>query len=106
MQNPNIKIIVKPITKFYNYKYMKSWIQNHAKNPLLNKLVDWEVNMLWSEKVWFVNETIKNMYFETDLYGWCDIGYFRNRANDYKTENLTYWPNQNVFVDKNKIYYA
>jgi len=107
-ENPKIKLIVKPMEQFYNYKYKKQWIQNHAKNPLLNNLVDWKVNMLWSEKVWFVNETIKNKYFETDLHGWCDIGYFRNRGHDTNTANLTNWPNPNrlVQIDINKIHYA
>lgn len=105
-ENHQIKVIVKPMEQFYNYKYSEQWIQNHNKNPLLNKLVDWKVNMLWSEKVWFVNETIKNKYFDTELYGWCDIGYFRNRSNDLHTKMLTNWPNSNVITHPNKIYYA
>ena len=107
-ENPRIKVILKPIDKFYNYKYKGKWIKNHDKNPLLNKLVDWQVNMLWSEKVWFVNETIKNKYFNTDLYGWCDIGYFRNRPNDLNTSGLTNWPNPHTLenIDHSQIYYA
>jgi hypothetical protein len=107
-ENPRIKVILKPIDKFYNYKYSKQWIKNHDKNTLLNNLVDWKVNMLWSEKVWFVNETIKNKYFNTDLYGWCDIGYFRNRPNDLNTNGLKNWPNPHTLekFDPTQIYYA
>jgi hypothetical protein len=64
--------------------------------------------MLWSEKIWFVNETIQNKYFETDYYGWCDIGYFRNRLHDLHTSNLNNWANnfkiQNL--NANTIHYA
>jgi hypothetical protein len=107
-ENPRIKVILKPIDKFYNYKYKEQWIKNHDKNLLLNNLVDWQVNMLWSEKVWFVNETIKNNYFNTDLYGWCDIGYFRNRPNDLNTSLLNNWPNPHILekLDPSQIYYA
>jgi hypothetical protein len=78
------------------------------KNPLLNNVVDWRVNMLWSEKVWFVNDTIKNKYFNTDLHGWCDIGYFRNRETDLNTNKLCNWPNPSfvVNIDPSKIHYA
>ena len=30
--NPNIKIIIKPLEQFYNYKYKDFWIENHTKN--------------------------------------------------------------------------
>ena len=49
--------------------------------------------MLWNEKVFFVNETIKKRYFNTLYYGWCDIGYFRNRINDIHSSLLNNWPN-------------
>jgi hypothetical protein len=52
----------------------------------------WELNMLWSEKIAFVQETIRNHYFDTEYYGWCDIGYFRNRQADTHTSNLMSWP--------------
>jgi hypothetical protein len=106
--NPRIKIIIKPLEKFYNYKYKDFWIKNHTKNILLNDKSSWELNMLWSEKIWFVKETIDQNYFETDYYGWCDIGYFRNRPEDIHTNFLSNWPNKNKLLklNKNKIYYA
>ena len=106
---PNIKIIIKPLEEFYNYKYKEYWIRNQEKNVLLNDKIQWEVNMLWSEKIWFVNETIQNTYFESDFYGWCDIGYFRNRHNDTHTTNLlSNWPNNHKIMQLNKlkIHYA
>jgi len=106
--NPNIKIIIKPIEQFYNYKYKEFWIENHKKNILLNDKSNWELNMLWSEKIWFVKETIERKYFDTDFYGWCDIGYFRNRSEDLHTSFLSNWPSKDKIVnlDKNKVYYA
>jgi len=56
--NPNIKIIIKPIHKFYNYKYKTKWIKNHSINHSLNKHTNWELNMLWSEKISFIKDAI------------------------------------------------
>lgn len=106
--HPRIKIILKPIEQFYFYKYKDDFIKNHENNYLLNKYVDWKVNMLWCEKIWFVKETIENKYFETELYGWCDIGYFRNRYNDTNISKLSNWCNTEKLqkLNNEKIYYA
>ena len=77
-QNPRIKIVQKPIETWHNYQYQKAWIKNHTKNTSLNGKTEWKLNMLWAEKINFVNEARVNEYFPlTDFYGWCDIGYFR-----------------------------
>ena len=106
--NPKIKIIIKSIEQFYNYKYKQYWIENHKKNIFTNSWSSWELNMLWSEKIWFVKETIERKYFESEFYGWCDIGYFRNRPNDLHSNNLLNWPNNDKIMnlDKNKICYG
>ena len=106
--NPRIKIIIKPIEQFYLNKYKEDFIKNHENNYLLNKYVDWRVNMLWCEKLWFVKETIENNYFDTDLHGWCDIGYFRNRQNDTNIQMLSNWSNKESLqkINSEKIYYA
>jgi hypothetical protein len=110
--NDKIKIIIKPIEKFYNYKYKLNWIKNHEKNIYLNDKSnwksDWKLNMLWSEKINFVKETIENKYFDTELYGWCDIGYFRNTINDLNTSKLINWcKNLNIVKNNtNKIIYG
>ncbi len=106
--NPKIKIVIKPLEQFYNYKYKDYWIENHTKNLLLKEKSCWELNMLWSEKIWFVKETIERKYFDTEFYGWCDIGYFRNSEEDLHTCKLTNWCNYDVIhkLDKNKICYA
>jgi hypothetical protein len=65
--------------------------------------------MLWCEKIPLVKETIENKYFDTELYGWCDIGYFRNRHNDLNTNQLSNWANSDKvesLIDKTKIVYA
>lgn len=89
--NYRIKVVIKEMQEFYNYQYRSNWIENHRRNDRLNSATCWELNMLWSEKVWFVKETMDNQYFDTDAYGWCDIGYFRNRPNDTQTNKLTNW---------------
>jgi len=106
--NPKIKIIVKPLDQFYHYRYKNYWIENHKRNLLLNNNSSWELNMLWSEKIWFVKETIEKKYFDTDFYGWCDIGYFRNRKEDLHTSKLANWcKTDNICnLDENKICYA
>ena len=107
-ENKNIKIVVKPVESFYNYKYQHEWIKNHCLNTLLNGMIEWKVNMLWSEKISFVEETVKNKYFDTEMYGWCDVGYFRNRSCDTHTNSLQFWPSNDKIetLDKSKIYYA
>jgi hypothetical protein len=110
--NPRIRVIVKPFESFRNYALKDLWIANHAKNATLNKLVDWRVNALWSEKVHFVHETVVNRYFDTDYYGWCDIGYFRNRTTgrmiDLSMSQLRGWPNPDKIAALNpaKVYYG
>jgi hypothetical protein len=106
--NPRIKIIIKPITDFYNYKYKDYWIKNHEKNILLNDKSCWQLNMLWCEKISFVKETVEKKYFVTDFYGWCDIGYFRNRIDDTHTAKLMNWSNQKKILElpRDKIVYA
>ena len=111
--NPRIKIIIRPVEEFYQYKYKELWISNHEHNDLLKDKVDWKVNALWSEKIWFVLNTINNKYFETELYGWCDIGYFRNRAAppqymDTPIHLLNEWPKEEKLrkLNPNKIHYA
>lgn len=106
--NPKIKVIIKPIEQFYNFKYKEFWIENHKKNILLNDKSNWGLNMLWSEKIWFVKETIERKYFDTEIYGWCDIGYFRNRQDDIHTSRLKNWCNNMKPVQANihKISYA
>lgn len=107
-EKDNIKIILKDITEFSTYHYKEKWISNHNKNHLLKDKVEWKVNMLWCEKIMFVNETIENKYFDTTFYGWCDIGYFRNRPNDIHTNFILSWPNKNKIdtLKKDKIYYG
>jgi hypothetical protein len=111
---PNIKVIIKPIECFITYRFKHNWILNHQKNNMLNHNsftsfnTSWELNMLWSEKVWFVNETILKKYFDTEFYGYCDIGYFRNTDEDTHTNNLQNWPSDNIIVnlDKTKVHYG
>ena len=95
-----IKVVIKPLDQFYNYKYKEQWILNHENNILLNERSSWELNMLWSEKIQFVQETFERNYFETTYYGWCDIGYFRNRYEDTHTTHLHDWCSNESWIEK------
>jgi hypothetical protein len=108
LTNDRIMAIIKPMEEFYTWKYREKWIENHEHNMLLNTKVDWKLNMLWCEKINFVRETIENKYFDTEYYGWCDIGYFRGRSNDLPINMLEKWPSHDKIMnlDKTKIYYA
>ena len=97
---------------FYCYKYKDNWIKNHDNNNSLNGnqgwKIDWELNMLWSEKINFVKMATEDNYFNTEWYGWCDIGYFRGRKDiDLNPGLIPCWPNEDKIasLDKNKIYY-
>ena len=92
LKNPRIMAIIKPYKMFSTYKYKQRWMKNHEENVLLNQRTDWRLNMLWSEKQNFVKETMDEHYFDSEWYGWCDIGYFRGRPNDSRTVDLTGWP--------------
>lgn len=112
LNNVNIRLILKPYTEFYGYKYKDAWIENHENNDFLNSHTDWRVNMLWCEKIHFVYETIRRSVklfgYKTNFYGWCDIGYFRGRYNDSTNTELLNWPNKEKIVALNpeKIHYA
>jgi len=105
---PNIKIIIKPYSEFFSFQFKADWIENQQNNHSINNLVDWRVNMLWSEKINFVYETVKQQYFKTDFYGWCDIGYFRGRSNDLNMDELRNWASEKIInsLSQDKIYYA
>lgn len=104
--NPRIKIVIKQMEQFYNYKYKNYWIVNHKKNISLNDRTDWELNMLWSEKIQFVKDTAERKYFESDLYGWCDIGYFRNRSDDTHTSSLDNWGSNTDMINIDLVNYG
>jgi hypothetical protein len=108
-KNPNIHVIFKEIEDFSTYHLKDNWINNHKNNPLLNKSIQWELNMLWNEKINFVKEAIDKNIFDTEFYGWCDIGYFRCRKNiDISKELVKKWPNKDKInqLNKDKIYYC
>jgi hypothetical protein len=103
LNNPRIKLIVRPLSDFYYYIHKEFFIDNHAKNNQLNKMVDWRVNMLWCEKIPMVYETMSKKYFDTEFYGWCDIGYFREPSREWMN-----WPSPEKItsLDPQFAYYA
>lgn len=108
LQNENIRTVIYNLEDFYTYNYKTEWELNHNNNFALNQLVDWKVNMLWNEKINMVKKTMDEKYFNTEFYGWCDVGYFRNRDNDMHTSLLNSWPNHVFFenMETSRIYYS
>jgi len=111
-----IKVIVKPFTEFQNYKYERFWIRNNERNEnKLRDIADWRLSMLWCEKTHLVKETIEKRYFDTEYYGWCDIGYFRDTLSSsssslpsYRYTIREHWPNPAIVrrLHKDKVYYG
>ena len=108
LHNNRITAVIKPVETFSTYHLKDHWIKNHSQNVLLKDRVDWTLNMLWSEKIHFVQETIRERHFDSDWYGWIDIGYFRGRIVDTPMVDLEQWPHDTAVnaLDKTKIYYA
>lgn len=113
-----IKVIVKPFTKFHNYNHERFWRSNNERSEnKIRDIADWRLSMLWCEKTHFVKEMIEKQYFETEYYGWCDIGYFRDTLSvstastvspEYRNLIREHWPNPNIIehLHKDKVYYG
>ena len=107
-QRDRVKIVLKEWEDFKGYRYKDQWIKNHEKNDLLNERspwkTDWKLNLLWAEKVHFVQET--TTYIKTDWYAWCDIGYFREPL--LSPDQFRSWPNpaKVAQLQTEKIYYG
>ena len=100
--NHKIKIIIFEKEDWELYKLKDKFSQNHKRNNLLNTNGRRRCyHALVSENKFFVEKAIQDKIFESDYYGWCDIGYFR----DSTPKN---WPTQYKIdlLDKNKIYYT
>uniref|UniRef100_A0A6C0H506 Uncharacterized protein n=1 Tax=viral metagenome TaxID=1070528 RepID=A0A6C0H506_9ZZZZ len=104
----NIKIVIIEFDNFLGNKYKNKWIKNKEKAiNIQEKENDWKLNMIWSEKINFVYNTIKqNLYTETEYYGWCDIGYFRNRINDLSVIKMVDWSKNMKCLENEKIHYG
>ena len=108
----NIKVVVKPFSEFHNSKHERFWMENNARPECkLTDIADWRLNMLWCEKTHFVRETIEKQYFDTEYYGWCDVGYFRDTLSPgsaYRERIREQWPNPNKLnrLHKDKVYYG
>ena len=107
-QRDRVKIVLKEWEDFKGYQHKEQWIKNHEKNDLLNEKspwkTDWKLNLLWAEKVHFVQET--TTYIQSDWYAWCDIGYFREPL--LTPEQFRSWPNPSKItqLQSDKIYYG
>lgn len=106
VHNPRIRVVIRPIEQFTTYKYKQEWIANQQIGA---STIPWQLNMLWNEKAFFVQETVRNKYFPASFYGWCDIGYFRNRiGRDMPLKKLLRWGSAEKIsrIDMTKINYG
>jgi teichuronic acid biosynthesis glycosyltransferase TuaG len=71
-------------------------LEEFQSNPKIKIIMKDSVN---PRKIHMIYETIKNNYFDTDWYSWCDIDYFKNPCKE--------WPNNDFIktLNKNKIYH-
>jgi glycosyltransferase involved in cell wall biosynthesis len=92
-----IKVVILEYNQFHSFRWKDKWIQNHTKNFSLNKITDWKINMIWSEKIHFVQSAMK--IYDSEFYGWMDIGYFRDEPIPVNWPNLTK-------ISSDKIMYA
>ena len=107
--NDNIRVILYEWNEFSTYHLKDKWMNNHSNNNLLNTVIHWKLNMLWSEKINMVKIVKDSLFFASDFIGWCDIGYFRCRPGlDIDESEISNWPNSNKIkeLDINKIYYC
>lgn len=106
--NDNIKIVIKEMDEFYTKKYDWDKNQKRTNNPLKD-VVSYKLNMLWNEKINLVYDAYRHEYFNTKLWGWCDIGYFRCRNGlDISREELQNWPSEHKIstINDDYIYYT
>jgi glycosyltransferase involved in cell wall biosynthesis len=102
--HPYVKLVRKPLESFYGYIWKDQWMENHRNNPYMNEQsecnIEWKLNMIWCEKIHMTVEATQ--YYETDYYGWMDIGYFRDGPVSSS------WPSKRVIwnLNRQKIYYA
>jgi hypothetical protein len=105
------------------YKYAAEWRRNHENNHTLKMTTGWELNMLWSEKLWLLKDAVADVTDVADVadvadvgsvggwIAWCDVGYFRNGRDDVHTNgglNYVQWasPKRMAMLDPSKIYYS
>lgn len=93
--NKRMKIVIRELEEFHTFPF--DWKKNHTKNHSLNEITDWRLNMIWNEKIHFVQEASK--IYDTLYYGWMDIGYFRDNPIP------TSWPTLSK-ISTDKIMYA
>jgi len=109
IRKPYIKFTKIIITKFENfrcYKHFDSFVKHH--NFDLQKAIhNPYLYMIWAEKSYFIESCIKENFFNSQYYFWCDIGSLRGLndcPNHKKMKNWPYYNHENL--PKNKIVIA
>lgn len=71
-----LKLIIKDFKELYHYSFYEEYKKMYANDS--NKQHSPELYIIWAEKVKFVIDAIKNNYYNSDFFVWCDIGILRN----------------------------
>jgi hypothetical protein len=72
-----IKIISMAFEELDTWKlYKDKWIKNYEIDP--ERYHTPELYAIWAQKAFFVERAIKDNFFNTDYFFWCDFGAFRN----------------------------
>lgn len=87
----HLKFIICEIEDFKTHKLLvnQDWNKQHDKDPE-KKIHNINLYKIWNEKTEFLNKSIKNNYFNSEYFFWCDAGIFRDENLQQKYRN---WPN-------------
>ena len=100
------KIIITKFENFRCYKYFDSFVKHHDLD-LENTIHNPYLYMIWAEKSYFIESCIKENYFNSQYYFWCDIGSLRGYDDCPDHNKMKNWPYlKKKNIPKNKIVIA
>lgn len=70
-----------PLARQYDAKF---WQHQLDIDPEKNHHRSYQLFWIWLSKSWFVTESIRQNFFDSDIFAWSDIGCFRNAKYDKK----------------------
>ena len=84
--------IEREMKDFYTFKNFEKEFNDTYKLDIEKFRHTVSLYHVWAEKCKFLEEVVKNNYFNTKCFYWVDIGYFRNPK---LAKNYTNWPSTN-----------
>ena len=75
---PNVAVIEYHLSEFYGARHVRQFKHMHEFMRGDRTRDSWHVLMVQCEKVWMLRRTVQDAVLgQSDLYAWCDLGYFR-----------------------------